>query len=60
MSPTDGPVEFVLMANLACWGTAALLVSLFILAGVVIRWMEAASNRSVDLETGAGTDGQRA
>jgi hypothetical protein len=60
MSLMDGPVEFVILANLACWGAAALLTSPFILAAVVIRRMEAASNRNVDLETGVGTDGQRA
>ena len=52
MSPMDGPVEFVLMANLACWGSAVLLMALGILAGVLIRRIEAASNRVVDLKKG--------
>ena len=60
MSPMDGPVEFVLMANLACWGSATLLMVLGILAATVIRRMKAASNRIVDLEKGVGANGQRA
>lgn len=32
-----GPAEFVIVANVACWGTAALLMSLFIVTAVLIR-----------------------
>ena len=55
-----GPVEFVVLADIACLGAATLLMALGILAGVVIGRIKAPSNSSVDLEQGVGTDGQRA
>jgi hypothetical protein len=60
MSPMDGPVQFVIMSNVACLGAATLVVVLSIMAGVVIRQIEGTRNREADLEKGVGTDGQRA
>jgi hypothetical protein len=60
MSPMDGPVQFVIMTNLACFSAAALIMVLGILAGMVVRQIEGTRNREADLEKGVGTDGQRA
>ncbi len=52
MSPMDGPVEFVLMADAACCGTAVLVVGLGLLTGMVLRGVAAAGDRMATWKKG--------
>jgi len=55
-----GPAGFVVIAYVAGWGAAALLMALGILTAVVIRRTKAPGNETADMEEGVGTNGQRA